>query len=152
MSQTSGRKTLPPKPAVQFDPASFQLPVIELAAFNEMTEKSSAQAREGYREVKALAGQAANVLKDTCSIAVQRATDYNRLVTEFSHANIRASFDYAVAISAAKSPSEVIELSTAHAHKQFEAVVEQAKDLAALVQKTTAELAEPITKALNKVA
>ena len=55
-----------------------------------------------------------------------------------------------------KSYSDVVELSTAHARKQFETVTAQTKDLAALAQKVATETAEPIkgsvTKAFNKVA
>jgi len=152
MTQTSSSKNRPHKPAAPFDLGNFQVPIVELAAFNEMTEESSAQAKEAYRKVKVLAGEAASIFKDTCAIAVQRATDYNRLVTEFARANASASFDYAVALFAAKSPSEVIALSTAHARRQLDAATEQARGLAALAQKTTAELAEPITKAFNKAA
>jgi phasin len=152
MTQTSSSKSRPHKPAAQFDLANFQVPIIELAAFNEMTEESSAQAKEAYRKVKVLAAEAAGIFKDTCAIAVQRATDYNRLVSEFARANASASFDYAVAMFAAKSPGELIELSTAHARRQLDAATEQARSLTELAQKTTAELAKPITKALNKAA
>ena len=40
-----------------------------------------------------------------------------------------------------KSPSEFIELSTAHARKQFEAMTAQAKELTGLAQKVTTEIA-----------
>jgi hypothetical protein len=50
----------------------------------------------------------------------------------------------------------VVELSTAHARKQFEALTAQTKDLAALAQKVATDTAEPIkgsvTKAFSKVA
>ena len=49
----------------------------------------------------------------------------------------------------------MVELSTAHARKQFEIVTAQTKDLAALAQKVMAETAEPVkdsvTKAFKKV-
>ena len=55
-----------------------------------------------------------------------------------------------------KSPSELVELSTAHARKQFETLTAQSKELAALAQKVATETAEPIktgvTKAMKKVA
>jgi hypothetical protein len=54
-----------------------------------------------------------------------------------------------------KSFSEVVELSTAHARKQFETVTAQTKDLTALAQKVATETAEPlkgsVTKAFQKV-
>ena len=55
-----------------------------------------------------------------------------------------------------KSISEVVELSTTHARKQFETVSGQTKELAALAQKVATETAEPIkesvTKTFKKVA
>jgi hypothetical protein len=54
------------------------------------------------------------------------------------------------------SPAELVELSTAHARKQCEAMTAQTKELAALAQKATAEIAEPlktgVTKAFNDKA
>ena len=50
----------------------------------------------------------------------------------------------------------MVELSTAHARKQFETVTAQTKELTALAQKVATETAEPIkdsvTKAFKKVA
>jgi hypothetical protein len=40
---------------------------------------------------------------------------------------------------------EFVKLSTGHAHKQFEALTEQAKELTALAQKVTIKSTEPIT-------
>ena len=50
----------------------------------------------------------------------------------------------------AKSPSEVIELSSAHARKQFESLTAQSKELGALAQKVANETAEPIKSGMNK--
>jgi hypothetical protein len=53
-------------------------------------------------------------------------------------------------------PRAVVELSTAHARKQFEAMTAQTKELTTLAQKVTIETAEPlkteVTRAFNKVA
>jgi hypothetical protein len=57
---------------------------------------------------------------------------------------------------AVTSFSQVVELSTAHARKQFETATAQGKELVALAQKVATETAEPIkesvTKAFHKVA
>ena len=50
----------------------------------------------------------------------------------------------------AKSPSEVIELSSVHARKQFETLSEQSKELGALAQKVATETAEPMKSGMNK--
>jgi len=152
MTETGNRKTRSSKLSALFDPAAFQLPIVELSAFDELTEENSATAREAYQKLQALAGESTRVFKDACSVAAKGAADYNRLFAEFVHANASACFDYAVAMSGAKSPSEAIELSTAYTRKQLEAVTEQARSLTVLGQKMAAELAEPITKALDKTA
>ena len=55
-----------------------------------------------------------------------------------------------------KTFSEVIELSTAHARKQFESATAQGKELCALAQKVATDAAEPVkesvAKAFKKVA
>ena len=55
-----------------------------------------------------------------------------------------------------KSLSEVVELSTAHMRRQFEALTAQTKELTALAQKVATETTEPlkdsVTSAFKKVA
>ena len=46
--------------------------------------------------------------------------------------------------------SEMVEVTTAHARKQFEALTAQSKELAALAQKVTTESVEPIKSGVNK--
>jgi phasin len=75
---------------------------------------------------------------------------------EAARVNTNAAFDFAGELITAKTLSEVIELSSAHARKQFEAFTQQSKELGALAQKVATETAEPIkngvNKAFNKVA
>ena len=109
-----------------------------------------------YERVKAAAEEATDVLEDTYTTAAKGAADYNLKVIEAARTNTNAAFDYARELLDVKSISEVLELSTAHARKQFETVSEQTKELAALAQKVATETAEPlksgVTKAFRKVA
>jgi hypothetical protein len=50
----------------------------------------------------------------------------------------------------AKSFSDFVELSTAHARKQFEVLTTQSKELAALAQKVATDTAEPVKESVNK--
>ncbi len=70
---------------------------------------------------------------------------------EATRANTNATFDFYTELMNVKSYSDIIELSTAHARKQFEAVTAQTKDLAALAQKMATETAEPIKDSVSKV-
>jgi hypothetical protein len=64
--------------------------------------------------------------------------------------NTNAAFDFAGEITAAMTLSEVVQLTSAHARKQFEVLTAQSKELSALAQKVATETAEPIKSGMNK--
>jgi phasin len=143
--------------APRFDMPNFEVPKMEIpAAFREIAEKSVAQAKESYEKMKSVAEEATDVLEDTYATASKGAADYGLKVIEAARANTNAAFDFYTQLMTVKSLSEVVELSTAHARKQFEAVTAQSKELASIAQKVATETAEPIkdsvSKAFNKVA
>jgi phasin len=136
---------------------NFDIPKMEVpAAFREIAEKSVSQAKETYEKMKSAAEEATDVIEDTYATASKGASEYGLKLIEASRENANAAFDYASELVTAKSVSEVIELSTAHLRKQFDAYSTQAKELAALAQKIATESAEPIkegvSKAFKKVA
>jgi phasin len=120
------------------------------------TEKSSAQAREGFEKMSSATAEAAALIKSSYSTVVKGAQDYNNKVIEFAQTNTVAAFDFAQKLSGVKSPSDFIELSTEHSRKQFETLTEQTKELSALAQKATLATADPIktgvTKAFSQLA
>ena len=118
--------------------------------FREFAEKGVSQAKDNYEKMKAAAEEATDVLEDTYATATKGAADYGLKLIEASRVNTNAAFDFYTELMTVKSYSEVIELSTAHARKQFEAVTAQTKDLAALAQKVATETAEPIKDSVTK--
>jgi hypothetical protein len=72
---------------------------------------------------------------DLIKTAVQASQDYNAKVMEFATANTQAAFEYIRKLHGAKSPSEVIELTSSHMREQSEVLTEQAKQLAEMAQK-----------------
>ncbi|MGP0093721.1 MAG: phasin [Xanthobacteraceae bacterium] len=137
--------------------SAFDLPKIEVPeAFREFAEKGAAQTKEMYEKMRAGAEEATGLLENTFKTGATGAAEFNRKMIENARSNTNAIFDHAIALLGAKSPSEAMELSTAHARKQFEAVAHQTKELTALAQKVTAETVEPvkagITKAFKNVA
>ena len=136
------------------EPPKIDLPKMEVpAAFRELADKGVTQARNTYENAKAATEEATDLLKDTYKTAAKGATDYNLKVIEIARTNTNSAFEYAYKLMGVKSPSEFVELSTAHAHKQFEAMTAQTKELTELAQKVTIEIVEPIkagvTKAFN---
>src|SRR4029077_13786346 len=80
----------------------------------------------------------------------QAIQDYNNKFIEFAQANTNAAFDFIQKLSAVKSPSAFVELSTEHARKQLETLTEQTKQLAALAQKVPLAPAEPLKTSVAK--
>ena len=67
-------------------------------------------------------------------------TDYNLKVIEIARANTNTAVDNAFELLGVKSLAEFVELSTKHAHKQFEAMTAQTKELTELAQKVATEI------------
>jgi phasin len=141
----------------KFEMPHFEMPKMEIpAAFRELAEKSVSQVKESYEKMKSAAEEATDLLEGTYATASKGASEYGFKVIEAARVNTNAAFDFATELMGAKSFSEFVELSTAHARKQFEALTAQSKELAALAQKVATETAEPVkesvTKAFKKVA
>jgi phasin len=148
-------------PAAMFEMPKFEMPKFDLpkmevpAAFREFAEKGISQAKDHYEKMKAVAEDATDVIEDTYATASKGASDYGLKVIETARSNANSAFDFANEMMGVKSVSEFVELSTAHARKQFEALTAQSKELSALAQKVATESAEPIkasmTNAFKKV-
>ena len=105
----------------KFELPSFEMPKLEIpTAFREMAEKSVSQAKETYEKMKSAAEEATDMLEDTYATATKGASDYGLKVIEAARENTNAAFDFATQLITVKSLSEVMELSTAHARRQFE--------------------------------
>lgn len=136
---------------------SFEMPKMEVpAAFREFAEKSVSQCKDNWEKMKAATEEATDMIETSYSTASKGASDYGLALIDAARANTNAAFDFCGQIMTAKSLSEVIELSTSHSRKQFEAMTAQSKDLAALAQKVATDAVEPIksgvTTAFKKVA
>lgn len=98
--------------------------------------------------------QATDILKDTYATAAKGATEYNLKIIEIARTNTNAAFEHAQQLLGVKSPLEFVELSTAHARRQFDTMIAQTKELTELTQKVTTKIAEPlkasVTMAYNK--
>jgi phasin len=130
-----------------FSTATFETP----AALREFAEKGLSQAKEGYEKMKSAAEEATSLIESTCTSATKGAADYGLKLIEIGRANSNAAFDYATSLLGAKSASEVVELSTAHARKHFETLSAQAHELAALAQKIATDTAEPLKDGMTRM-
>jgi phasin len=135
-------------------PTAFQK-TSEPQAFSAMAQKGAAQTRQTYERMSTATTEAADLMKASCSTALQGARDYNNKFMEFAHANTNAAFDFVQELYGTKSPSDFMELATAHARTQTATLTEQTKELVALAQKVTLATTEPlkgVAKAVNQAA
>jgi phasin len=129
----------------------YEMPKMEVPAeFREMTDKGVAHARDIYAKAMVASEEAADLLENTYATVAKGATHYNLKLIEIARNNTRAAFDYAHQLLGVKSPSEFIELSTAHMRNQFDIVSAQNKELCALAQEVANEAAEPIKTSVSK--
>jgi phasin len=118
-----------------FGPPKFEMPKMEMPGeFREITDKGVAHARDTCAKAKVASEEAADLLKNTYATVAKATTDYNLKLIEIARTNTRAAFDYAHELMGVKSPSECIELSTAHLRKQYDVISAQNKELCALSQ------------------
>ena len=119
---------------------NFEMPKMEIPAeFREFAENSSSQIRETFERMKSAAEAATDVIEETFATSTKGASDYGLKVIDATRINTGAAFDFYAKLMTTESLSDVVELATAHARKQFEAVTVQSKELAALIQKFTTE-------------
>ena len=162
MAQTTTKTAFTSFDVSKFEMPKFELPGFDLpkfevpAAFREAAEKGVAQAKEGWEKMKSATEEATEVLEESYTTATKGASAYGLKVIDAARTNTNAAFDFATEIATAKSLSELVELSTAHARKQFETVSAQTKELTSLAQKVSADTVEPFktgfTSAFKKVA
>jgi phasin len=161
--------TIKPKPArapatvvsmfemPKFDIPKFEMPNMEVpAAFREFAEKGVAQTKEAYEKMKSAAEEGTQMLETSYATASKGSTEYGLKMIEIARSNANATFDFFSSLFGAKSPSEFVELATAHSRSQFETFTAQGKELTALAQKVATDTAEPfksgVEKAMKKVA
>ena len=124
-------------------------------AMRAAAEMGTAYAKDMFAKSQAAAQDTKKVLEQTYTTATKGAAEFNLQLLEVMRANTNAAFDFAHALLAAKSPTEFLELTAAHARQQAATFTEQGQRLATLAQKVTTEAAQPlqtgVTSAFDKV-
>jgi phasin len=113
-------------------------------------DKSRKIANETLEKGKAAAEQTARSVEQSYTATVENMRDYSLKMIDMAQANADAVFELARRLASAKAPSDITELWTSYAKKQFETLTEQTKELSALGQKIAGESAEPITRGVNQ--
>lgn len=118
---------------------------------SKFADKSAAIANKTLEKGKATVEQSAKAVEQSYSVTTENLRAFNVKMINMARTNAEAVFDFSLQIVTAKAPSDIVELWTTHAHKQFEMLSEQAKELTALTQKMAEESTETITRSFNQV-
>jgi phasin len=116
-----------------------------------LAEKGVSQARDNYAKFKDVAESHNSAIEAVFASVSKGASEYSAKLMELMKANTSATLDFAQELIGVKTPSEALELWTAHAKKQFETFTVYGKELAELSQKVAAETAEPIKTSASKL-
>jgi phasin len=125
----------------------FEVPE-QMRAF---AEKGVSQARDSYAKFKDVAETHNGTIEAVFASASKGASEYSAKLMEMMKANSSATLDFAQHLIGVKSPSEAIELWTAHAKKQYETFTAYSKELAELSQRVVTETVEPIKTNASKL-
>lgn len=145
-SAKSGKSAATPFDAFSFPAPSFEVP----AAFRDFAEKSVSTARDTYAKIKSAADDATGLVEETIETAREGAFAIGVKALDTAKTNSDASFALARDLFGAKTVSEVIELQSSFARKQFDAFTEQFKEFQALGEKLVTYTTKPVTDKVEK--
>jgi len=152
MTEKPAPKTTRAKAAVTpFPTEPFAMPTVEVPqAMREFAEKGVAQAKDAYEKMKSAAEEATDVLEDTYETTRKGVLELHMKALDTAKVNTDATFSFVKEILSAKSLAEAIELQTAFARKQFEALSTQAKEFQELATKFATDSGAPMKEAITK--
>ena len=146
---TNGKKAKSasaPFEVFNFPTSNFEVP----AAVREFAEKSVSQAREAYDKFRTAADDATGLVEETLETAREGAVAIGLKAVDAAKTNSEASFSFARDLFGAKTMSDVIELQSTFARKQFDTFTSQFREFQALTEKLVIDAAKPVSEKVEK--
>jgi len=136
----------------KFELLKFDLPKVEVPeACREFAEKSIAQVKDGYEKMRTAAEESTDALVKSYAKGTDGAREFGLKLIADARANSNAFMDLMGEVMAAKSYSQVAELSAGFMRQQLETASEQAKGLVELAQNAVAQTSEPVKEHMASV-
>ena len=124
---------------------NFEVPF----AIREVAEKSVEQARETYEKVKSATEATSTAMQESAETSRKQVVKINEKVLDAAKTNTSSTFEFCKDVIAVKSLSEVFELQTGFAQKQYAAAAKQGEELQGLVSKFVTEFTAPAKAAFE---
>lgn len=148
---TTTKTAKPGKTTTPFEAFSFPAPNFEVpAAFRDFAEKSVTSARDTYEKMRSAADDATGLVEETLETAREGAFAIGVKTLDAAKTNTDASFALARDLFSAKSLTEVMELQSTFARKQFDVFTAQVKEFQALGEKFVTDTTKPVTSKVEK--
>jgi phasin len=129
--------------------AAFEQISAAREALRQSSESSFESSRVAYDRMKKAAEEATGAVGAAYEAAQKGFAEINAKAMAALKSNADASFEFACALSSAKSLADILALQGEHARKSFEALNAQTKEIASLAQKVAADAAGPIATRLK---
>lgn len=124
----------------------FEMPQMEVpAALSELAAKSVDQARQSCSQMTTAAEQMSHVFEEAYAAAIKSLAEYSAKTAEATQSNANLAFDLVRDLVAAKSFSDVVELSTRAMRQQSELLSAQTREFMTLAQKIASDTTKPMT-------
>jgi phasin len=129
-----------------FTGQTFEFPT----AFRELAERSVSQARDTYAKLKTAAEEATDLVEGTLETFREGASALSLKALEATKSNSDASFALIRDLFGAKTLSEVMELQSTFARRQFETAISQFKEIQQLTEKLVSDTSRPVSEQVEK--
>jgi phasin len=136
------------KSAEMFSGMGFGFP----DSMREASERSLAQAREGYAKLKANAEETTDLMEETMETAREGLLDFQAGALDAAKAHTDATFAFMKELMGAQSMADAVQLQTAFARERFEAMVDYSKDMQTRIGTFAEQTSKPAKVAFEKIA
>lgn len=117
----------------------------------KIADKAVSAARDSWNKGQAATERTAQAGQEAFFLAsADSVRDFNRKVMEMAKTNTNALFDFALEVAGTKEPSQIMELWSQHARKQFEILHKQSQELTSMGQKLATATTEPLSRVMDK--
>ncbi len=109
----------------------------------QFADRTTRTARDTIQKGTEAVDQSARGVERRCFAAAEAARDFNITVTQMVQSNTIATINLAWELATARNPTQAAAVLYYHAHKNFETLMEQSRQVTALVQ-SLMTVAEPL--------
>jgi hypothetical protein len=115
-------------------------------------DTASRTARENFDKTLATGAETVRGVQEGVTSALENVRDLNVRLIDMARANTDAAFDFAREVAEAKAPSDLVQVWTTHATKQFDMLTKQAGELTRLGQQFASTSSEPVTRRVGQAS